>query len=120
MPMSSSFAERIQPGLPRIAEEFGTPFHIYNETGIRQNAQKLLLTSDAEWDRIRPLMRVTTDAEFTVMRERYREGLLHTWSARDRQAAARLFHVLADVGGEELVGQGVHFDPKAFWDGLVF
>jgi NitT/TauT family transport system substrate-binding protein len=85
-----------------------------------QNAQKQLLTSDAEWDRIRPLMRVTTDAEFNVMRERYREGLLHTWSARDRQAAATLFHVLAGVGGEELVGQGVNFDPKAFWDGLVF
>jgi NitT/TauT family transport system substrate-binding protein len=85
-----------------------------------QNAQKLLLTSDAEWDRIRPLMRVSSDEEFKVMRARYREGLLHTWSARDRKAAAKLFDVLADVGGEELVGRGVKFDPKAFWDGLVF
>jgi diaminopimelate decarboxylase len=32
--MSASFAERLQPALPRIATEFGTPFHIYDEAGI--------------------------------------------------------------------------------------
>jgi NitT/TauT family transport system substrate-binding protein len=85
-----------------------------------QNAQKLLLTSDEEWRRIRPLMNAASDAEFNILRERFREGLLHTWGPRDREAAARLFEILAEVGGDELTGAGVNFDPKAFWDGLIF
>ena len=31
MPMSEALAQRLLPALPRIAEEFGTPFHIYDE-----------------------------------------------------------------------------------------
>ena len=85
-----------------------------------QNAQQILLTSDAEWERIKPLMKAGSDEEFRALRERYREGLLHTWSDRDREAAGKLFNILAQLGGEEMTGPGVRFDPKAFWDGLVF
>jgi diaminopimelate decarboxylase len=35
MPMSDSFQQRLFPILPETAEHFGTPFHIYDETGIR-------------------------------------------------------------------------------------
>jgi len=41
MPMSQEFQNRLFPGLPKIARHFGTPFHIYDETGIRQTAQEL-------------------------------------------------------------------------------
>lgn len=41
MPMSQEFQDRLFPGLPKIARHFGTPFHIYDETGIRQTAQEL-------------------------------------------------------------------------------
>ncbi|MBE2184447.1 MAG: diaminopimelate decarboxylase [Anaerolineae bacterium] len=41
MPMSSSFKARLFPHLPDIAEHFGTPFHIYDETGIRETAASL-------------------------------------------------------------------------------
>jgi diaminopimelate decarboxylase len=34
MPMSPAFEARLQPLLPRIVDEFGTPFHIYDEAGI--------------------------------------------------------------------------------------
>lgn len=105
------FASKLEERDPRLLRGFANAM---------QNAQKLLLTSDAEWDRIRPLMNARTQAEFETLRERYREGLLHTWNERDRQAAAKLFDILAEVGGEELTGPGVTFDPKAFWDGLVF
>jgi NitT/TauT family transport system substrate-binding protein len=85
-----------------------------------QNAQKLLLTSDAEWDRIRPLVQARSDAEFKILRDRYREGLLHTWNERDRKAAGKLFGLMAEIGGEQLTGKGVTFDPAIFWNGLVF
>ena len=41
MPMSPEFAQRLEPMLPRIAAEFGTPFHIYDEAGMLENGRLL-------------------------------------------------------------------------------
>ncbi len=42
MPMSPDFQQRLMPHLPDIAEHFGTPFHLYDEIGIRDTARRLL------------------------------------------------------------------------------
>ena len=42
MPMSEDYKSRLFPILPALARHFGTPFHIYDETGIRETARKLL------------------------------------------------------------------------------
>ncbi len=39
--MSPAFRARLEPRLERIAERFGTPFHIYDEAGIRQTVSSL-------------------------------------------------------------------------------
>ncbi len=41
MPMSNDFASRLLPRLEEIAAHFGTPFHIYDEAGIRDTGNKL-------------------------------------------------------------------------------
>ena len=41
MPMSSGFKERLCPHLAAIAEHYGTPFHIYDEAGIRATGRRL-------------------------------------------------------------------------------
>ncbi|MBS3808587.1 MAG: diaminopimelate decarboxylase [Desulfobacterales bacterium] len=41
MPMSETFKKRLFPALPQIARHFGTPFHIYDEAGIRETADFL-------------------------------------------------------------------------------
>ncbi len=41
MPMSQDFQNRLYPHLPAIASHYGTPFHIYDEVGIRQTGQRL-------------------------------------------------------------------------------
>ncbi len=41
MPMSQAFKDRLYPVLPGIAEHYGTPFHIYDEIGIRETARRL-------------------------------------------------------------------------------
>lgn len=40
--MSYSFGERLKPILPELIREFGTPFHIYDEIGIRQTCAQLV------------------------------------------------------------------------------
>ncbi|MBF0101062.1 MAG: diaminopimelate decarboxylase [Desulfobacterales bacterium] len=42
MPMSTSFKERLFPKLNQIVNHFGTPFHIYDETGIINTSRTLL------------------------------------------------------------------------------
>ena len=41
MPMSSDFRKRLLPVLPEIVEQYGTPFHIYDEIGIRETGDRL-------------------------------------------------------------------------------
>ncbi len=41
MPISETFKTRLYPQLDRIAKHFGTPFHIYDEAGIRATGQAL-------------------------------------------------------------------------------
>ena len=42
MPMSKSFENRLLPVLDEVIDHFGTPFHIYDEAGIRENGQNLI------------------------------------------------------------------------------
>ena len=42
MPMSPSFEDRLLPVLDEIVDHFGTPFHIYDEAGIRETGQNFI------------------------------------------------------------------------------
>lgn len=42
MPMTHDFKERLFPILNKIADHFGTPFHIYDETGIRNTGHSFI------------------------------------------------------------------------------
>lgn len=41
MPMSDSYKKRLSRILPQIVKTFGTPFHIYDEKGIKETCKKL-------------------------------------------------------------------------------
>ena len=41
MPIANDFRQRLYPQLPAIAEHFGTPFHLYDEAGIRATVARL-------------------------------------------------------------------------------
>ncbi|MEN8167807.1 MAG: diaminopimelate decarboxylase [Pseudomonadota bacterium] len=42
MPISKDFAERLATSLEKIAEHYGTPFHLYDEKGIRETGKGLI------------------------------------------------------------------------------
>lgn len=42
MPMTDDFRQRLFPALNDIVDHFGTPFHIYDEIGIRNTGQSLI------------------------------------------------------------------------------
>jgi len=41
MPLFQSFKDRLYPALPAIIDHYGTPFHIYDEAGIRETGSLL-------------------------------------------------------------------------------
>ena len=42
MPMSKAFENRLLPRLDEIIDHFGTPFHLYDEAGIRETGQNFI------------------------------------------------------------------------------
>ncbi len=78
-------------------------------------ANKILRESDAEWDRLRPLMKVKTEGQFKALVKRYRAGVISHFGKEDIASAEKLFQLLAKKGGEKLTGKNVKFDPKVFW-----
>lgn len=78
-------------------------------------ARALLAESDAEWERLRPAMRAPDQATFEALRDGYRAGIPKPMDEATVADAARLFGLLADIGGEELVGPGAGLSPGTFW-----
>jgi NitT/TauT family transport system substrate-binding protein len=83
-------------------------------------AAKELLKSDAEWERIRPLTKAEDDATFAALKRRFREGIIERWGEQQRADAAELYAVLAELGGEQLVGGATELAPGTFWPDVAY
>jgi NitT/TauT family transport system substrate-binding protein len=79
-------------------------------------ANVILADSDAEWERIAPLTGAAGTAELIKLRDAYRNGIPRHWSAAERAAAARLYQLLAKIGGTTLVGSSPDLAPGTFLD----
>lgn len=83
-------------------------------------AKEIMKTSDAEWRRLKPLTRAESDAQLDAFMRRYREGIVESWGETERQQAAKLYKVLAELGGPELVGQSETLAAGTFWPKVSF
>jgi NitT/TauT family transport system substrate-binding protein len=82
---------------------------------VTRKAKDILATSDAEWERIAPLVRAGDAAALKAYRDRYREGIPRR-PVDDEEADARaLFRVLATQGGTSLVGGAGELAPGTFY-----
>ena len=85
-----------------------------------REAKDILRRSDEEWVRLRPLMKAKDDATFLALRDSYRRGIPERWGAQERAAARQLFAILAEQGGEKLVGRSKALEDGTFWPDLVY
>lgn len=63
----------------------------------------ILAESDAEWERLRPRMNAENDAEFAALVAGFRAGIPDDRPVNE-ESAQRMFALMAELGGEELVG----------------
>lgn len=80
-------------------------------------AREILMTSDAEWERIRPLTKAADDAELAALRDGYREGVPQSLGAQQEDAIRAAFAIIAELGGQALVGNSTDLAPGTVWGG---
>lgn len=83
-------------------------------------AAKALLQTDEEWARIRELTKASDDATLNALKARFQEGIPLSWGEVERADAARLYELLAELGGEELVGSSPTLMPGTFWSNVTY
>lgn len=76
-------------------------------------AKDLLATDDAAWEALRPQMNAADDAEFAALKEGYRAGI-PSGAPVDPAAADRFLQIMAEYGGEELVGKAATLPEGLF------
>lgn len=82
---------------------------------VAAKSKQILLTSDAEWERIAPLTGAPDAATLHVYRERYRRGIPDRPVEAEEADARVLYRVLAELGGPALVGPGKELAPGTFY-----
>lgn len=80
-----------------------------------RGANQVLKSEDAPWERLRPEMGIETDVEFTRLRDYFRAGIPMPWGEAETRSAEKLFGILSELGGPELVGPRTRFDSSLFW-----
>jgi NitT/TauT family transport system substrate-binding protein len=78
-------------------------------------AEAMLARSDAEWERLRPLMKARDQATFEALKAGYRAGIPRHWGEAERRDAEQLFAILREIGGGRLVGKAKTLPPGTFW-----
>ena len=116
----------IKSAVPLVGYVFDEDWAAANEERVlaflraTRKAKAILAESDAEWERLRPLMKVKDQATFEALRERYRAGIPRHWGEAERADAATLFALLAERGGKKLVGSATEVPEGTFWPNFAF
>lgn len=78
-------------------------------------AKNRLAQSDAEWERLKPLLKAPDEATFKALRDAYRDGIPKCFGDTELKAAKQVYQILAQEGGRELVGSSSTLSDGTFW-----
>lgn len=79
------------------------------------DANAILAKSDAAWDRLKPLVKPSSDEEMASIKAYFRSGITGPWTAEATASAEKMTKLLIELGDTELVGDGTRFDPNLFY-----
>lgn len=112
----------IEEPIPLLGWIFPAPFAQQHEALLRgflaasYEAKALLAESDAEWQRLGPLLGLEPGAGMIALRERYRAGIPERFGAAERNAVRRALEVLVDEAGARALGLASDTLPEGtFW-----
>jgi NitT/TauT family transport system substrate-binding protein len=85
-----------------------------------RRANQRLATDDGEWQKLFALSGAADQAELIHLRDAFRDGIPQHWSAQDREQAAKLYHLLGEIGGTAFVGNQPTLAPGTFSNAVSF
>ena len=80
-----------------------------------RRAKEILASSEAEWQKLAPRLRISDPQALAIYRQRYSEGIVGRPLADEEADARALYRVLAETGGAALVGPARELDPGTFY-----
>jgi NitT/TauT family transport system substrate-binding protein len=80
-----------------------------------RRAKEILASSEAEWLRLAPRLRLRDTGALAIYRQRYSEGIARRQLAETETDARGLYLVLAETGGAQLVGPARELPPGTFY-----
>lgn len=83
-----------------------------------ERTNMVMRADDASWVRLKPLMKVDSEADFVALRDAHRDGIELEELKVDLPVMQNLYALLAAEGGEELVGKRPTLDPTTFYSAL--
>jgi len=95
------------------------PAAVKNFLAASFEAKAMLANSDAPWQVIRPKMRAENETVFQALKMGFRAGIPVCTDQGSMSAVADTFKILADTGGEKLVGKSKTLTSGTFWSGFT-
>jgi NitT/TauT family transport system substrate-binding protein len=95
------------------------PVAVKNFLAASFEAKAMLANSDASWQIIRPKMRAENETVFQALKSGFRAGIPVCSDQGSMTAVADTFKILADTGGEKLVGKSKALTSGTFWSGFT-
>lgn len=80
-------------------------------------SKKILNENNQEWDRIKKIMDVNNDKDFEALKNGYKAGIIKDFdTTKDLTDLRKVFKILLEEGGEELVGKSTILEEETFWN----
>lgn len=80
-----------------------------------KESKEILNNDSNEWNRIKPIMNVENDQEFEALKEGYKKGIITTFNQQNIEDFQKVFKILLEEGGKELVENSLILDNSIFW-----
>ena len=111
----------IKTQIPAIGWVFSENFGKNNKDLINNfftatnEAKKIMLYSDNEWERIFPLTKAKDRTMLIHLRDAYRSGIPLIFGNDEIEETKKIYKILARYGGRDLVGKKKEISPNMFW-----
>ena len=111
----------IKTKIPSIGWVFSKDFAKNNKNLINNffsasnEAKKIMLSADNEWERIFPLTRAKDRTMLIHLRDAYRSGIPLTFGNNEIEETKKIYKILEKYGGRDLVGKNNKLSTDIFW-----